>query len=132
MFSFLETSSYALGLGRLKARIENLEPQVKSLFSDYFFIPQGTADDNNLGPDRLADSKALGLNYSRQQTLLILRPFCLNVLIVHGNGLRLFFWLILILLMSSAMTRFGPRIKFKTPSPYPKKINKILAHIQKD
>ena len=31
-------------------------------------IPQGTVD-NNLGPDRLADPKALDLNYFRQPTL---------------------------------------------------------------
>ncbi len=31
-------------------------------------IPQGTVD-NNLGPDRLVDSKALNPNYCRQSTL---------------------------------------------------------------
>ncbi len=51
-------------------------------------IPQGTVD-NNLGPDRLAGPKALNPNYYRQPTLW-LHDLCLEVLIVHGNELRLF------------------------------------------
>ncbi len=51
-------------------------------------IPQGTVD-NNLGPDRLAGTKALDPNYCRQPTLR-LHNLCLEVLTVHGIKLRLF------------------------------------------
>ena len=51
-------------------------------------IPQGTVD-NNLGPDRLASPKAMIPYYCRQLTLW-LHNFRIEVLIVHGSGLRLF------------------------------------------
>ena len=44
----------------------------KKPFSYIRVIPQGTVD-NNLGPDRLADPKALDPNYYRQHSL-IARP----------------------------------------------------------
>ncbi len=51
-------------------------------------IPQGTVD-NNLGPDRLAGTKALDPNYCRHPTLW-LHDLCLEVITVHGIELRLF------------------------------------------
>ena len=42
-----------------------------------WLIPQGTVD-NNLGPDRLEDPKALDPNYCRQPTLW-LHDLCLEV-----------------------------------------------------
>ncbi len=51
-------------------------------------ILQGTVD-INLGPDRLAGTKALDPNYCRQPTLW-LHDLCLEVLTVHCSELRLF------------------------------------------
>ncbi len=64
-------------------------------------LPQGKVV-NNLGPDRLAGTKALDPNYCRQPTLW-LHDLCLEVLTVHGIVLRLFWakaFPLLILLMS--------------------------------
>ncbi len=50
------------------------------LYSYYIrLIPQGTVDNNLLGPDRLAGPKSLDPNYCRQP-----------ILTVHGTELRLF------------------------------------------
>ncbi len=64
-------------------------------------IPQGTVV-NNLGPNRLADPKALDPHHYRQPTLW-LPDLCLGVLTMHGTELRLFgakTFPLLILLMS--------------------------------
>ena len=64
-------------------------------------IPQGTIE-NNQGPDRFASPETLDPIYRGQPTLL-LHDLCLEVLTVHGTGLRLFWakvFPVLILLMS--------------------------------
>ena len=66
--------------------------------------------DNNLGPDRLAGPKALYRDYCRQPTLL-LHDLHLEVLIVHGIELRLFwakaFPLLLMLRIAAVGTTFN-------------------------
>ncbi len=80
---------------------------------------QGSTLDNNLGPDRLPDPKALNPNHCRRPTLC-LHDLCLEFITVHGTEFRLYgakAFTILILLMWRVWNSSGIEpITFPTPS----------------
>ena len=74
----------------MKKQVKLSFPYLQSLRKAIFFrfIPQWTVD-TNLGPDRLAGTKALDPNHCRQ-LILTLHDLCIEVIIVHGIELCLF------------------------------------------